>query len=151
MERRIGMLPRRRSAFAALAITFGAIAGCGDSDSSAGPERGVTVEEVEEDQYFHEGEYLGQTVTVSAAVSEVLAENRIEVNGTDHGDDSLLVIAGEPLDVAVGDIVRITGTVGQYHVTMEEEGVPPVPYDQYEKYETEAFLYDAKIEPLPAR
>lgn len=120
--------------------------GCGD-DSSAGPEAGVSIEELEENQYFYEGEYLGQTVTVTAAVSEILTEDRIEVNGGEYGDESLLVIAKQPLDVAVGDVVRITGTVGQYHVTIEEEGVPPVPYDVYEDYESEEYLYGATVEP----
>jgi hypothetical protein len=124
-------------------------AACG-GDSSAGPEAGVTIAELEENQYFYEGEYLGQTVTVSAAVSEVLAADRIEVNGGAYGDESLLVIAQHPLDVAVGDVVRITGTVGQYHVTAEEEGVPPVQYDMYEDYESEEYLHDATVEPIDA-
>ena len=33
---------------------------------------------------------------------------------------------------------------------LEEEGVPPVQYDMYEEYETEAYLYDAAVEVLPA-
>jgi hypothetical protein len=100
---------------AATAIAPAAIAlavGCGEGDRSAGPESGVTVEDMEEDQYFHEGEYLGKKVTISAAVSEILAPNSIEANGADYGDDSLLVIAQHPLDVSVGDVLRITGTVG---------------------------------------
>jgi hypothetical protein len=67
-----------------------------------------------------------------------------------HGDDSLLVIIEKPIEVTAGDCLRITGTVGQYHVTMEAEGVPPVRYDKYEKYETEPVLYDARVEQLPA-
>jgi hypothetical protein len=35
-------------------------------------------------------------------------------------------------------------------VTIEEEGVPPVRYDRHEKYETEEFIYDARVEQLAA-
>ncbi|MHA6626794.1 hypothetical protein ACU61A_15275 [Pseudonocardia sichuanensis] len=141
---------RRGAVAGVLASTLLASAvACGDEDTSAGPETGVSVEDIQERQYFHEGEYLGQTVTISAAVTAVLSPRHLEVAGTDYGEDSLLVVTEQPVEVAVGDVLRVTGTVGQYHVTMEEEGVPPVPYDQYEKYETEAFLHHAAVEPLP--
>lgn len=136
---------RTVAALAVAAPLIGLASGCGEDPTG----RGVTIEELEEPQYFHEGEYLGQTVTITAPVSAVLADDRIEVDGAHNGDDSLLVVTENPIDVAVGDLVRITGTVGQYHVTMKAEGVPPVPYDQYEKYETEPFLHDARVEPLP--
>ncbi|MGH8966374.1 MAG: hypothetical protein ACRDXB_13755 [Actinomycetes bacterium] len=138
---------KRRGAAAILSLLLALAVACGE-DVSVGSDAGMTVEEIQEDQYFYEGEYLGQTVTISAAVSQVLAADRIEVNGGSHGDESLLVIARHPLEVALGDMVRITGTVGQYHVTMEAEGVPPVQYDMYEKYETEAYLSDATVEPI---
>jgi len=147
MDHAGSFLRRRRGVVAIAPLILALAVACGD-DSSAGPEAGVTIEDLEENQYFYEGEYLGQTVTVSAAVSEILTEDRIEVNGGEYGDESLLVIMKQPVDVAVGDVIRITGTVGQYHMTMEEaEGVPPVQYDVYEDYESEEYLYDATVEP----
>ncbi|WP_345613084.1 hypothetical protein [Pseudonocardia adelaidensis] len=104
---------------------------------------------MEEPQYLHEGKYLGQTVTIQAAVSAVPAEDRIEDDETHHGDDSRLVIT-QGVDVAVGDVVQFTGTVGQHDVTMEAEAIPPVRHDKCEKYESEPFLYDARVEALPA-
>jgi len=94
-------------------VLLASAAACGDDDTSAGPEAGVTVDEIQEPQYFHEGEYLGQTVRISAAVSAVPSPRHIEVAGTDYGEDSLLVVTQEPVDVKVGDVLRITGIVGQ--------------------------------------
>jgi hypothetical protein len=136
---------------AAMAVAvFALIAGCGDDDRSAGPERGITVDEVQEDQYFYEGEYLGQVVTISGAVTAVIGERTFEIDGEDYGEDSLLVITAEPGAVAVGDVLRITGTVGQYHRVMESEQPIHNQSELYEKYETEAVLHNASVQPLPA-
>jgi hypothetical protein len=124
------------------------VAGCGD-DRSAGPERGVTVDEVQENQYFYEGEYLGQVVTVSGAVTKTISNRTFEIDGEDYGEDSLLVITAEPVAVAEGDVLRVTGTVGQYHRVMESEEPIYNQSERYEKYETEAVLHDASVHPLP--
>jgi hypothetical protein len=134
---------------AGTAVAVVALVGCGDDDRGAGPERGVTVDEVQEDQYFYEGEYLGQVVTVSGAVTEVISDRTFEIDGEDYGEDSLLVITAEPVTVAVGDVLRITGTVGQYHRVMESETPIYNESERYEKYETEAVLHDASVQPLP--
>lgn len=122
------------------------LAGCAD-DGTAGPERGVTVEEIQEPQYFYEGEYLGQEVTVSAAVTQVIGPGSFELAGREYGDDSLLVMTSGPVAVSEGQVVSVTGTVGQYHRLAEGDYAPGT-YDRYEKYETEAYLYDATLRPL---
>lgn len=81
--------------------------------------------------------------------SEVLGETTLEVNGADYVEDSLLVVTSAPVEAGVGDVLRITGTVGQFpRVT---EGEAPI-YNQspelYEEYETEAYLHDATVEHL---
>ncbi len=124
------------------------LGGCAGRDS-AGPEVGVTVEDVQEPQPFFEGEYLGRVVTVSAEVTGVLGPRSIELAAREYGEDSLLVQAPQPIEARPGQVVRVTGTVGQYHVFLESEGVPPVQGDMFEEYETEAYLYDAAVEPLP--
>jgi hypothetical protein len=43
------------AALAVAAVLIGLVSGCGGEDRSAGPER-VTVQDVEERQYFYEGE-----------------------------------------------------------------------------------------------
>lgn len=144
-HRRVGRTALATAGAAALLI----LAGCGAQDT-AGPEIGVTAQDVQEPENFYEGDYLGQRVTVSAAVAEVIDADSIELAAQGYGDDSLLVRSTEPVDAAVGDVVRVTGTVGQYQTFLEEEGVPPVQYDMYEEYETEAYLYDAVVERLPS-
>ncbi|WP_028931887.1 hypothetical protein [Pseudonocardia asaccharolytica] len=144
-----GRLGRRIGIAAAAAAALAVLAGCGGEDT-AGPERGVTVGEIQQPQYFYEGEYLGRQVTVSAAVADVLGPRSLEIDGADYGDNSLLVMTTEPVAVEVGQVVRATGTVGQYH-RLSEHDYPPGAYDLYEKYETEAYLYDAVIELLPAQ
>ncbi|MBW0089606.1 hypothetical protein I4I73_02555 [Pseudonocardia sp. KRD-184] len=108
----------------------------------------MTVAEIEEPQNFYEGEYLGRRVEVRAEVTNVLDPRHLELAGQDYGEDSLLVRTAEPTGVVQGQVVRAVGTVGQYHRFLEEEGVPPVQYDMYEEYETEAYLYDATVEVL---
>lgn len=141
---------RSRGMVVAGAAAVGAlVAGCGGDEQSAGPEQGVTVDEVQENQYFYEGEYLGQVVTVSGAVTETISDRTFEIDGEDYGEDSLLVITAEPVAVAEGDVLRITGTVGQYHRVMESEEPIYNQSERYEKYETEAVLHDASVQPLP--
>jgi hypothetical protein len=139
----------RRTALA-VAVCAGTLTGCGDGAGTAGPEQGVTVAEIEEPQNFYEGEYLGRRVEVSAEVTDVLDPRHLELAGEDYGEESLLVRTVEPVGVVQGQVVRAVGTVGQYHLFLEEEGVPPVQYDMYEEYETEPYLYDATVEVLGA-
>ncbi|WP_300007568.1 hypothetical protein [Pseudonocardia sp.] len=132
---------------ALVALVAAALTGCGDG-STTGPETGVTIDGIQEAQNFYEGEYLGQRVTVSAEVSDVLDPRNLELAGVDYSEDSLLVRTADPVEVRQGQVVRVVGTVGQYHRFLEGEGVPPVQYDMYEEYETEAYLYDAAVEVL---
>lgn len=136
---------RRRAALVALACAP-VLAGCGAEDT-AGPEQGVPVEDIQEEQPYFEGDYLGQQVTVSATVTKVLSPTSLELAGGDYGDDSLLVVTAQPVPVQVGDEVRATGIVGQYHRVLEDD---PMQYGLYEDYVTEAYLHDARLEPLPA-
>nr|WP_255425523.1 hypothetical protein [Pseudonocardia petroleophila] len=79
--------------------------------------------------------------SVSAEVTDVLDPTSFELAGQEYGEDSLLVQTAAPTDVVQGQVVRVVGTVGQYLRFAEEEGVPPVQYDMYEEYETEAYVY----------
>ncbi|HWR46592.1 MAG TPA: hypothetical protein VN327_03070 [Pseudonocardiaceae bacterium] len=97
-------------------------AGCG-AGGDAGGQRGVTVSDLAQEQYFYQEPYLGRTVTVSAAVSKVLGPRVFTLSGADSGDD-VLVVTGQPVKVAKGQVVRVTGTVGQVHHSAPSEGVP---------------------------
>ncbi|MGQ0574202.1 MAG: hypothetical protein ACT4RN_08350 [Pseudonocardia sp.] len=129
----------------ACAFAAAVFGGCGaPADGSAGPDRGATVEEIVEPDNFYEGEYLGRQVTVTASVTAVIDPRSIEIGGAEFGEDSLLVMTTEPVAAQVGDVVRASGTVGQFH-RLAEDDYAPVTYDRYEEYETEAYLYGATV------
>jgi hypothetical protein len=141
--------PRAVTVGVAAALCTAVLGACSSADT-AGPESGVTIDDIQEPQNFYEGEYLGKQVTVSAEVTDVLDPTGFEIAGREYGEDSLLVQTAAPTEVRQGEVVRVVGTVGQYHRFAEEEGVPPVQYDMYEEYETEAYLYDATVEIIGA-
>jgi hypothetical protein len=120
---------------------------CG-SDDTAGPDRGVTVSDLQKEEYFFEGDYLGRTVTVTARVAEVPEPDSFELSGGDFGDATLLVSTGDPVEVTKGEVVRVTGTVGQFHESFPVQGVPYIQESLYSKHATESYLYDASVEPL---
>lgn len=122
-------------------------AGCGSD--TAGPERDLSVDEVTKDENFYRGDHLGQTVTVSAEVSEVLGARSFELSGGDFGDEKLLVVTDRSTDVEEGRTVRVTGTVGQLHESFPSETHPYTQAGLYAKHSTEAYLYDATAERLP--
>lgn len=128
-------------------VAAAGLVGCGRAESS-GPEAGVTVNDLLGSEEYFEGDYLGRRVTVSATVSEVLAPRSFELDGVDYGDPSLLVQTPEPVVVEEGQVLRVTGTVGQFH-RLSEDDYAPGSYDLYEDYETEPYLYGATVEVLP--
>lgn len=123
MRRTISTTSRTRrlaGALVAAGIGTGVLAGCG---GTAGPETGVTVDEIQEEA--DDGgvgttaeddvdSYVGQRVTVSAEVDEVLSPNAFTIAGTagSGGADELLIVSaptGTP--VTEEDVVAVTGTV----------------------------------------
>ncbi|MGB2923108.1 MAG: hypothetical protein WBC15_24310 [Mycobacterium sp.] len=95
---------------ALLALT-GAVA-CSDSE---GPDEGADVEDITDD-YFDNEEYVGQTVTVSAEVTDVIGPQSFELAGNDWGDESLLVTSADNADVQQGNVVEVTGEVAEAFV-----------------------------------
>ena len=92
------------------------VAACGrGDDESAGPETGRTdVEDVTEgDEPITEPDrFVGQTVTVSGEVSDLLGPSAFEIAGEDAGGEGLLVV-GAAQAPTLGDdtVVQVTGTV----------------------------------------
>lgn len=107
---------RHELAGAVLASTLG-LAGC--SGDTAGPEEGVTVEDIKEQQRAYAevaGDPIalaGETVTVSATVNEVLTAEAFTMAGTANTDVGPLLVVGasNPVDLDEGDVVQVTGEV----------------------------------------
>lgn len=124
----------RRVAISALTTSTVFVAACGDD--GAGPEEGVTVEDLTTDDDYPDGlgpglgdsegddfyidaaEYVGEEVTVSGEivaqindrVFHIAAENQPDPDISPGGVPSLLVI-GPPMELDADDIVQVSGTV----------------------------------------
>lgn len=137
----------RIGAGAALSIGALGLAGC----STAGPETGTDVEDVQEsaeeveeqveenvetaaepgfeglytDEFYEDAESLdGQTVVVSAKVNEVIDENSFTIAGTDETtvEELLIVHDGIFPDVEEGAVVQVTGVVHYLFAIEDVEG-----------------------------
>jgi hypothetical protein len=137
----------RLAVIGALIVVPLAAAACG-SGATARPQRSVTASDLHQKAYFYQADYLGQPVTVSATVSDVLAPRVFEVSGGDVGDRKLLVVTDQPGGVSEGQAVRVTGTAGQLHTWFPSEQVPYMQEDLYTRYDTEPYLYHASIKRL---
>lgn len=144
----------------ALATVVALVAGC--SNDSAGPEQGTDVEDVAEAEP-EEGEgaqLLGQNVTVSGEVDEVVDEGAFRVGGDDLGGDSALVLSQsgsfDDLGTDVNEglveddtVVQVTGTVREFDLAAFEEEFG-VDYDDelYEEFEGEVVIVADQVSTL---
>jgi hypothetical protein len=125
------------------------LAACGGGTTPQA-QRAVTVSDLQHKAYFYQGSNLGRTITVSARVDDVLAPRVFELSDDHYRDEKLLVVTDQPVDVSKNETLRVTGTVGQLHRSVPSERVPYIQQDLYTRQETDAYLYHATIESLPA-
>jgi hypothetical protein len=133
MRTDLGQARARRvtGAVVAAGLGLGVLAGCGND--TAGPETGASVEDVQEEPAAEEPldeepaagaqevgadearSFVGQTVTVSADVNEILGPQAFTIAGTENTDaEPLLVIANQPDQLVQPDsALAVTGTVRQ--------------------------------------
>lgn len=122
---------------------IGGAAACGDT---AGPEEGTTFEDVVNDD---SDRLLGETVTLSAEVDEVVAP-RAFLLGDDTPQQLLVVSAPEVGSDLVedGQAVQVTGTVREYAFT-EVESDFDLDLDVDFEYEEENYLVAEEVAPSP--
>lgn len=86
---------------------------CGDD--SAGPDTAASVEELAEnnDPFGIDAAQVGETVTVSAQVAEVLGPKAFSLLGQSAGEN-LLVLSRKPAKVREGEFVEVTGKVRSF-------------------------------------
>ncbi len=138
---------RVAGAVAAASLGLGVLAGCGDD--TAGPEAGASVEDIQEDE---SAPFVGQTVTVSADVNEIITARAFTIAGT----EPLLVISGQPGFVPVTEhsAVAVTGTVRQAFDIAAVEDEFGFDYDDalFEEFDGEPYIIATKIDqPSPSR
>lgn len=132
---------RRAVVAAALALLSFTAAGCA-GDDTAGEAAGPTaVEDDAQLEYFGSDQFLDDEVVVSSVVTGVIGEKSLVLDGSEYGDESLLVLSPDGLgDIGVGDVVKASGFVKQFVLADygEEYGV----FDEgvYDFYIDEEFL-----------
>lgn len=142
--------PKLRTLFVALTALSLATVAC--SDTTEGPEIGADVEDVTEGplegrEIFEEADtFIGQEVTVSAEVNEVLGPEAFVMAGGDVPD--LLVIgATGTTPVEEGDVVKVTGEVIEFVVLdIEEEFGLDLDDELFVDYEDEHAIVASSVE-----
>lgn len=146
--------------FAASALSLTAC-----SEDTAGPETGTDVEDVQEEDVAADGpydglydtafyddinSYVGEEVTVSADVNEVISPSSITIAGTDDTDvEALLVVsATEGTGLEPDLTVAVTGTVEQAFdlTTVEEDLGVDLDDDLYDAWDQEPYLVASSVD-----
>lgn len=121
------------TAVAALILGAGlALTGCGTEDV----EGAITYDQ---EFYDQRADYVGQEVTLSAEVEDVISDDGLTIDST--GTDSMMVLYDMDLvDVEEGQLVEVTGTV-------QEAFDPTILDDQAEEDFTDDFYQDYEAQP----
>ncbi|WP_162460049.1 hypothetical protein, partial [Kocuria sediminis] len=152
-----------------------ALAGCG----TEGPETGTDVEDVtegevaetspapannpttgdtfigdyDEDFYDDRETYVGQEVTLSAEVSNVIDDDAFVIAGTAGTTvDPLLVLYNmDQVDIEEGQVVEVTGIVQQAFdlPTIEDERQMDLEDDLYQDYDQQPYLEATNVQLMP--
>ena len=165
-----------RTAAAALVVAAGlGLASCG----TEGPETGTDVEDVTEgevlesspapendpatgntfngayDQDFYDERetYVGQEVTLSAEVNDVLDDDAFVIAGTPGTTvDPLLVLYNmDRIDIEEGQVVEVTGTVQEAFdlPTIEDDTQKDLEDDLYQDYDQQPYLEATQVTLVP--
>lgn len=144
---------RVAGAVVAAGLGLGVLAGCGEETS--GPEQGATVGEIQQDQEPAEAaesedvmSFVGQTVTVSADVNEIITPTAFTL-GDDLFGEPLLVVSGEPAPQLNPDSpVQVTGTVMQAFDLVAVESELGVDFDDalFTDFDGEPYIVASNID-----
>ncbi|NUT51481.1 MAG: hypothetical protein HOV94_29905 [Saccharothrix sp.] len=129
----------------ALAALPLATTACGDNGTAA---PGTTTEAADDD-YFASKEFLGREVTVSAVVTAVLGDKSFVLDGSEYGDESLLVLSADEasgMDLQEGDAVQVTGTVEDFAYANYRDEYGLIDDGVYTTYGDEEFLAARSVE-----
>ncbi|PGH42926.1 hypothetical protein COO58_19220 [Micromonospora sp. WMMA1996] len=122
-------------------------AGCGNDDRDATP--AVTTSGTADlpattnasGDYFSDESYLGKPVTVSGEVTRIIAPAVFVIDAARCGDDSVLVVAPDPMNVDLGTQTQVTGVVRRFaynDVAADRELGGDI--NAYQPYRDEQFL-----------
>ena len=119
-----------------------------ESDDSAGPERGVTLEQVADQPQ----RFVGQEVVVSGSIAEMNVRPRAFGLGGELGEPVLVIPqegTGWQHTVTAEDDVRVTGTVRIFHRAEWRDELNMGGDDVFlDPFEGQAMIYASKVELL---
>lgn len=173
MSLKLWTRPLARTAVAGVfAVSALSLTAC--SEDTAGPETGTDVEDVQEEDVVEEdveedvaadgpydglydtafyddiNSYVGEEVTLSADVNEVISSSSFTIAGTDDTDvEALLVVsATEVTDLEPDLTVAVTGTVEQAFdlTTVEEDLGVDLDDDLYDAWDQEPYLVASSVD-----
>lgn len=144
--------------FAVSALT---LTGC--SDDTAGPETGTDVEDIQEEEavgpydglydttfYDNIDSYVGEEVTVSADVNEIVSPTSLTIAGTEDTDvEPMLVVSADEVSGLEPDLtVRVTGTVHEAFdlPTVEDEMGLDLDDELYDEFDGEPYIEATSID-----
>lgn len=144
-----------------LALT--AALGLGACSETTGVEQGTTIEEIQDDDddagyngiydsSFYGGmdDYVGETVTVSADVGRIVSDHAFTIAGGDV-EELLIVDADKSVDLEVGSLIQVTGTVYQsFDLPAAEKRLDTdLDDEQFGPYDQEPYIEATSIETNP--
>ena len=141
---------RRPIAVAVLAasLSLGSLGAC----SSAGPERGVTAQDVADDTgVLIDDDMIGSEVTVSGEVAEVVGPLGFVIGDSDWTGGPLRVVNFTGEKVTEGDVLRVKGTVRRFLDSRQYEDEFGVNFDEsrYAAWEDDHVLVAHDVTDLP--
>lgn len=147
IEKRTGIRTRLLLSALVAALLVAGLAACGDDDESAGPQTGTTYEEVVE---LDSDRLLGEAVTISAGVEEVLGPNAFLL-GEGSAQELLVVSAPDAGNAVVeeGTAVQVTGEVREFRL-LDVEGELGVDLDDaaFRDFEEDNYLVAESVGPV---
>lgn len=152
MTRVSGQLETWTSGFVGLvAVLAVGLTAC-NTQETAGPEKGVGVEEIRERDIYDDGldHFVGETVTVSAEVAEVVTPMAFEIAG-EGGPKPILVLTPPDTAANVTDdsVVKVTGRVRELALADAERDLGiDLDDSTFAKYDDEHIIVATKVEVL---
>lgn len=155
----------RRASVTAGILAMSALGLTACNDDTAGPETGTDVEDIQEedeaaldpydgpyDTTFYDDidSYVGEEVTVSADINEVITPSSFVIAGTEDTDvEPLLVVSADEVSGLEKDLtVAVTGTVHEAFdlTTVEEDLETDLDDDLYDAWDTEPYIEATSID-----
>lgn len=141
---------RRVTALCCAGLLGSAMGGCGDETAGPGLPPAGTATSSSPALPEIKSYVIGETITVSGTVTDVIGPTSFEMDSPEYGDRSLLVLCAEERTLSPGQKVEVSGSVQHfdYRAYADEYGLVADP-QRYAEFEAEPFLVTLRALDLP--